>query len=165
MLAYIIDTQRLLVWSGSAWELLGNPSGSNVAEQIAKAGYQQVTAAVTQTGTSFAGLTGGPSVTVNVGPSGKVRADFGARYIFPTDTNVGRAAQLRVSMSGANTGTFGADHAEGRNSPPGLTQTLSGFEIPTGLSPGNTTFTLQYQQSSPDGGCTWDFRQIAIEPR
>ena len=127
-----------------------------------------VTDTFSTTSTSFVDLTGGPAVTVNIGPSGVAVVEFGglinADYTDfsagpPDDLSVG---QLAYRVSGATTmsapvaGVVAAD-VFARSA--GLANDLSsGLHVSgartdkvTGLNEGANTFTLQFRDQGTNG--------------
>lgn len=117
----------------------------------------------TMTGTSYANLaTLGPSVTLNVPPSGEVLIGFSCRT---SSTSSGRKTFVSFEMSGAN--TAGADDtmdAEYYVASANTSGTMSNVIHLKGLNPGTTTFKLMYRT---DGSGTAAFynRKIWVEPK
>lgn len=122
------------------------------------------TVATTESTTSgsFTDLaTVGPSVTVEVGPSGKVFVDI--HSYMQCSLASGNSVQIGFVLSGANTLAAGAPHTV-------LYQTWitnafatlgDGFVL-TGLNPGSTTFKMQYLTSAGTG--TFRERKISVIP-
>lgn len=165
---YVDDyaANALVRYGGTQWQTVASPTSYNGGLASSAADGNTVTADNNQgTKDTWASLSGGPSVTVDVGPSGKVKLTFGAQATFPTDTNTGRLAQLRVTYTGANTGNTSGDDWEMRNQPVGFSQAFTSDVFLKGLAQGSTTFTLQCYHTADTGGCTWAQRKLIVEPK
>lgn len=113
--------------------------------------------------TSYTDLTTvGPSVTVNVGASGKLMVEFGA---YPTTQSNGWYGAIAPQLSGANT-LAAADvnwALLGSNSTAMYARTQRKI-ILSGLNVGSTTVTLKYK--SGQSGFSWAFqdRDLIVTP-
>ena len=131
------------------------PFGTGGAGAEFATGNTKIATAETTTSTSFADLaTPGPSVTVTVGASGKVRLDVATR-IKNTGANDG---YVGVDISGASTVAastilWHTGTVEGR---------YGAHTIVTGLTPGSTTFKMQYAVSAGTG--TFTVRELTVSP-
>lgn len=98
------------------------------------------------TSTSYTALATAQSVTVSVKESGVVLVNF-SMGVYGTTTGVKRAS---VAVSGASTVAADDDWAI-RQQNSSFEATQSGHHLFTGLTPGETTFTLQFKTSSGTG--------------
>lgn len=128
-------------------------SGAEFATGNAKVATAQATSS-----TSFADLaTAGPSVTVTVGASGKVELKVSSRMFNDTanaDCYVG------VDISGASTVAAGTLLVGG--GPVNKLLQFGTTSIVTGLTPGSTTFKMQYAVSA--GAATFQVRELTVAP-
>ena len=134
----------------------GGGGGSGIDPQ-----RQLVAASVNANSSTYATKTGGPSVTVTVGSSGKVLVQWGAIILINSATT-SRFASIKIVMSGANTGDVSVRVCGIRNSPAQFAQHASQFALLTGLTPGSTTFEAQYQCSTDNADFTE--RELAVSP-
>lgn len=121
--------------------------------------YAEVVAEQASTSTTFVDLaTPGPSVTVDIGPSGRAIV-LGGAYMTSTVTNqtvvtglkVDAAAPFDIADLGNNTaGSIAGDHSSGT--------------LISGLAAGPHTFKLQYLQSLGGATARWGARWILVLP-
>lgn len=116
--------------------------------------YGEVLTQHSTTSTSWTDLTGGPSVTVYIRPSGRVQVFFAAQIGWAISASGAVGGKVAIDVSGANTfsatGTANTNQqiraqieAGGATTNTGIFGTGS-IKVWTGLSPGNTTFKLRY---------------------
>ena len=136
-----------------------NPAG--VMQWIAGRSIQSVTGTLTYSSTSWGALTGGPSVTAPVGPSGEVDVALGST-ITPGSYASGETAQLRVAVDGTGQTypyllvSVGASSTQ--------SQTTYAEATISGLSPGVHTFTLQAWASTAGVAATYADTVLAVTP-
>jgi len=131
-------------------------SGAEFATANAKVATSQGT-----TSTSYADLTTpGPSVTVTVGASGKVMLHVSARM----QNSLARDfAGVGVVVSGANTiAAFTVMIVEQDFT--NLFMECGTTKLLTGLTPGSTTFKMQYIAESAGGTATFTTRELIVAP-
>lgn len=124
-------------------------------------GQQTATVATDQNTTSTSATdlaTVGPSVTVTVPASGQVLIGAQATY---ANTNGTAALLLTFAASGANTSS-GTEIVRDRCVSVSQVIGLNGTLLVTGLTPGSTTFKLQYQTTA--GTATIGNRKIWVLP-
>jgi hypothetical protein len=121
-------------------------------------GNAKVATAQTTTSTSFTDLaTAGPSVTVTVGASGKVALHLACRMANSTgDTD----CYAGVNVSGAS--TIAASTLLVANAAATKIQQFGATTILTGLTPGSTTFKMQYAVAAGTG--TFQVRELTVAP-
>ncbi|PWU52817.1 hypothetical protein DLJ47_17855 [Micromonospora sp. S4605] len=105
------------------------------------------------TSTSYVDLTGGPSVTVNVRPSGRVLLIFSCQIGWQIAAPGAVSADAGIDITGANVSEPTGDrrvraHLEAG----GATSNVAVFGVGsqkmlTGLNPGETTFTMKYRSN------------------
>ncbi len=135
-------------------------TGANaIAERIPTA--LQNSTADTTTATNYGALSGGsgPAVTVTSGPS--VLVCWGA-LVQNSSANVNTFASFAIS--GANTVASSDTFCVGgsQSTGGGQGQSSSRVYLATGLTPGSSSFTMQYRVSSGTG--TFSNRHIAVLP-
>lgn len=120
------------------------------ADFVSQVEHQQVLTSETTTSTTYTDLeTPGPSVTIEVPPSGVVRVDLRARV---ANTTAGTFAFMGFALSGENTAAAADEYALGLQSPGGNTMWQVGIPfIIAGLNPGETTFTCKYRVTNGTG--------------
>lgn len=138
--------------------LVSNLMGGGSNLNLSINGASVATAETQAAGTAYADLaTPGPSATVVIQSSGLAIVNIGC---FASRTGTGNSAFASPNLSGANT-VAPSDDFSGTG--PSTVSTgdvnLSTTLIYTGLTPGSTTFKLQYHN---DGGATWTFRKRNI---
>lgn len=106
--------------------------------------------------------TTGPSVTLNVPPSGEITVDISAAVSTATNLNV--IGYMGFVLSGANTlAAADARAAYGRNPTAGVLGTITRRVHLTGLNPGTTTVKAVYKHSA--AAATFSDRNIIVDPR
>jgi len=139
----------------------GLDDGAVTADKLGLGGQSaDVVTGQSTTSTSFTNLTtSGPAVTVTVPTSGKVLLSFTARL---RNSDVNGGAAVGVNVTGANT-IAPEDDVYNISSTASADNTGSFTKQLTGLTPGSTTFTLQYRRQ---GGTTATFarRNITVIP-
>lgn len=120
------------------------------ADFVSQVEHQQVLTSETTTSTTYTDLeTPGPSVTIEVPPSGVVRVDLRARL---ANATAGTFAFMGFALSGENTAAAADEYALGLQSPGGNTMWQVGIPfIIAGLNPGETTFTCKYRVTNGTG--------------
>lgn len=115
----------------------------------------------TTTSTSYTDLsTVGPTVTVNVGPSGMVLISVGARG---SSSSAGGWWLMSYAASGANTISASDNYAAGFRCATASDEVVSYYtKLLTGLTPGITTFTCKYRAVA--GTATILIRNISVVP-
>ena len=143
--------------------------GGNNANQIKSA---EVVTSQTTTSTTYTDLaTPGPSVTVNVGSSGRVLVLFGCG-ITVADTGAGVNNYVGGSAVFDITGATNLAAAAGvsaqiwspAGAPTGGAWTSSKPKTLTGLAPGSTTFTMKYRSLLTSPACGFVERNITVIP-
>lgn len=126
------------------------------ATQTSEIGTEESTTSLTYTNLT----TTGPTVTVNVGSSGKVLIFGVARIRNGTAEEGGWAS---VALSGGNTAAATDSRAVGlRASVIDSAQRASFVEMMAGLTAGSTTFTMQYRATA--GTAKFAHRELVVIP-
>lgn len=119
----------------------------------------------------LAGSSVGPSVTVDIGTSGKALVFWSFEFVMTGPFGNGIAAFCSPEVSGANTVAADETWAAGDSSNPMPAEAhrtaLGRHKLFTGLSPGSTTFTLKYAVFGITGGTptvSFEEREIAVLP-
>lgn len=102
----------------------------------------------------------GPTVTVVVGSSGRLKVTISANMAESDNNDGGR---MSVALSGANTSA--ADDSRSLAFFPKVTDTYACYSrvlVYTGLTPGSTVITAKYKDSGGDN--TWSQRELLAEP-
>lgn len=120
------------------------------ADFVSQVEHQQVLTSETTDSATYTDLeTPGPSVTIEVPPSGVVRVDLRARFRNSTASSF---AFMGFALSGANTAAADDEYALGLQSPGGNAMWQVGIPfIIAGLNPGETTFTCKYRVTAGTG--------------
>jgi len=100
--------------------------------------------------------TGGPAVTLTVGPIGIAIVSFRAWVVTGSSANQGR---MSFAVSGAN--TVAAADANSIYLPGAQSLQFGTSVVLSGLTPGSTTFTAKYR-SAGSGSPTWADRAIGV---
>lgn len=155
----VIGDTVIVLNTGPTWYVIGS-SGNSTPRFFPVS--QHIAAAETSTSLTFGDLTTfGPSVTVNIGASGKARVTWGCSMQF----NANNGGVMGIAVSGANTIAPDWRIFASVNSAGGAWN-LGGSrqEIYSGLNPGSTTFTAKY---TIGGGtpvsCTFIDRTVTVE--
>lgn len=160
--------------SGASWAILGRltvpgtAAASSALSAIDTITGEQLTQHSTNS-TSWVTLTGGPTVTVNVRPSGRVLLLFSAQIGWANPAPGAVNGDAGIAISGANsrplTGTTPTDLRIRAHLEIGGATTSTGIfgvgsqKMLTGLNPGDTTFTMRFKSSF---GQTIDFDNRVI---
>ncbi|MEV6366217.1 hypothetical protein AB0L86_04905 [Micromonospora musae] len=155
------DVVGILTTGGAAgsWAILGRLTvpGTAAAASALSAIGTHAAEAITQrstTSTSWVDLADGPSVTVDVRPSGRVLLSFAAQIGWAVIAPGAVSGMAGIAISGANsrplTGTADTDmkvrahiEAGGQTTNVGVFA-VGSQKLLTGLNPGETTFTMRY---------------------
>lgn len=128
----------------------------------------ETTAAINVTSTAFSTQAGGPTVTVNIGPSGRALVSLYSR-IGTQSTAASQSAFMSFNVTGASTVLAGATQQIGIGfgtgaSFPKIRVSCSGVFLVTGLSTGINTVTASYMTTL--AGSTGQFfnRAIVVQP-
>lgn len=125
--------------------------------EFVTAGAKIATSENTTSG-SFADLaTPGPSATVTIGASGKAKVCISARC---SNTNANVDCYVGVDISGASTVAAGTLILT--NTPAGEPIQFGTSTLITGLTPGSTTFKMQYATAA--NTASFSVREIIVEP-
>lgn len=131
-------------------------SGGEFATQTAAVATGESTSSTTAADLA----TTGPSVTVTVGASGQVEVMVRCRQ--STEVN-GKYSIVWVTWSGANSGSLDM-LIETQYGTGGVGTQHGASKILTGLSPGSTTFKLQYSMESGGSSAGFTIREITVKP-
>ncbi|WP_433460687.1 hypothetical protein [Micromonospora sp. CA-248212] len=119
--------------------------------------------------TDLAGVSAGPSVTVNISSSGKALVMFGVETAWAGSVPDGLGAYASVAVSGATVISASPQWGVGHDVNPvneAETFTASKHHLFTGLTPGSNTFTMKYRMYTVTGSGTptvsFREREIAV---
>ena len=167
--------------AGRTWGILGRftiPGTPEAASALSSLRTQSanVDTVETTTNASYVDLaTGGPAVTINVGPSGRALVIVSARITAEaprgSTLNTG-GAFMSYAVSGANTSAAADIYSASQeiqydNVSASFITTLRVFggvsraTLRTGLTPGSTTFTAKYRRDTA-GTATFEYRNITV---
>ena len=153
---------RLLV-DDIVQELIGSPAGATLIRGlIGQASAQAFVAGqVSTSSTSWQNL-GGPSVTVDVGDSGRALVEFGA----VVTTSPGEHAAMSFQVSGATSQPpSGARSIQQQtDASTAIVTTQSAAVLVTGLNPGTHTFAARYTTFLTTGSGFWSNRYLIVTP-
>jgi hypothetical protein len=161
-------------------QALQNSFAKQIAAEIAAENIFSATALGTETRADTAGfgtLSGGPTLTVSVGNTGKVIVHLSTSIIgteAAAEPGIARAGgRMSVSLSGANTAAGSSDRSVAIlgqfASAPGTTDVIEvGGRFGTTfaldeLNPGDTVFTAQYARLFPGTTCDFTDRTIVVQ--
>lgn len=140
----------------------GLENASVTADKLTLGGSSNVVTTLesTSSGTFTNLTTAGPAVTVNVPSTGMVLISFSSRL---SQSTVNGAAVVGVNITGANT-ISPSDDLFHISSTADASSTNSITKLLTGLTPGSTTFTLQYRRQAGSGTSAFAQRRIVVIP-
>lgn len=158
---YETDTDKVLAWDGSQWELIGP-----VASPISAAGADFLATSQTTTSTSYTDLaTAGPSVTLTTGTSAIVSVSCIASNNQANANAESGVTYMGFAVSGASTVTAADARAGfGPQIHTSHSQNRSGTFLVTGLTAGSNTFTAKYRVGGAlaTGTGTFSNRHITV---
>ena len=144
--------------SNVAGTLIAPSTNPGIAAGEFATGNTKIATSETTTSTTFANLaTAGPSVTVNVGSSGKVELVVRAR----AKNSAANDCYIGVDISGATTTAATTIWLHNGNGADVLGE-FSAQTIVTGLAAGSTTFKMQYAVAAGTG--TFSQRELTVKP-
>lgn len=149
--------------------VVGRIEGAGAAQRAFGVQSQRIAAAVSTTSSSFVALSGGPSVSVDIGSSRRCRVELGAHV-----SSYAGVAYMGFSVSGASTiaatnewavavgGSTATILIEVRLS---ATRSIN-LSAADGLNEGSNTFTTMYQflADDPTGIAEFSDREISVQP-
>lgn len=168
-----------LLTSGPTWFILGRvtvPGTPEAATALDAASNGIVAATVTTqqttTSTTYGDLaTVGPSVTARIRSSGKCLVIISAQLAFAESSLQETGAAVSFSASGANSiatsGTRSLNNWLSVGGPPpsiGLTDQMGATFYLSGLTPGDTTFTLKYKSQVSGKTAYFSDRVLVVMP-
>ena len=136
------------------------PLYNNTVAPIAAANKSRVNTSETTTSAAYVGLTTAQTVTVNVPASGSVVIFLSS---YASNNTAGVSCYASVALSGAN--TLAASDANGTEyitSDANYRDRRSVATVLTGLTPGSTTFTMQFRTGT--GTATFRDRELVVIP-
>lgn len=159
------DEDELRRWSGSQWEAIASPQTFALATALLGARADFASGGVVHDSDTLTELSGGPEVTVEVPPSGRVLVLWGMRSDIADEVE-SRLVRADVTMSGANSGSVASStvcsRRRGVGSGSANYESTHSFHMRDDLEPGSTTFTMRYAISA--GEATFDNRILIVLP-
>lgn len=161
------DTAQVFRDTGSGWEEMLSKAAADAAYLLRSEPQYAVVETAQSTGsTAPADLsTLGPSVTVTVPASGKVRIEVAVTAF---NSTAGAYSYAGVALSGANTVAalnLNSTSLVCQSDSAGQRQTASRAWIVSGLTAGSTTFRMKYSvDSSTLGSSTFQGRTLIVTP-